>query len=95
MNFIWLNTTRKAFDHIWSRHFSEDEIIEYKLKLLDRIEGKITLMKTSMPVNNSDWKGSFKITVDKFIVYYSFSNDKKICFIEYFKHMSQISELER
>lgn len=95
MNFIWLSTSRKAFDHIWSRHFSEIEIIEYKLKLLNRIESKITLMQVSVPINNSDWKGSFKITVDKFIVYYSFSNDKKFCYIEYFKHMSQISELER
>lgn len=59
MNFIWLTTTQKAFNHIWSRHFSEDEIIEYKLKLLDRIESKITLMKSSTPVDHSDWKGSF------------------------------------
>lgn len=95
MKFIWLNTTRKAFDHIWSRHFSETEIIDYKLSLLDRIENKIILIKSSMPVNNSNWNGSFKISVDRFIVYYSFSNDMKICYIEYFKHMSQISELER
>jgi mRNA-degrading endonuclease RelE of RelBE toxin-antitoxin system len=92
VKFIWLGTTRKAFDTIWSRHFTENEIVEYKLRLLDRIENKITLMKTSMPVNRSDWHGSYKIIIDKFVVYYSFSDDQNICYIEYFKHMSQIHE---
>jgi hypothetical protein len=30
MDFVWLNTTRKSFDNIWSRHFSGNETIEYK-----------------------------------------------------------------
>lgn len=95
MKFVWLNTTRKAFENIWSRHFSESEIIEYKLQLLDRIENKIALVKTSMPVNESDWHGSYKIIVDKFVVYYSFSDDQNICYIEFFKHMSQIRKARK
>jgi len=95
MEFIWVGTTQKAFDNIWSRHFGEDEIVEYKLRLLDQIEGKIDLMKTSVPVNHRDWQGNFKIIVDKYIVYYSFSDNENTCYIEYFKHMSQKNELER
>ncbi len=69
-------------------------MVEYKLRLLGRIEGKITLMQTYIPVNKSDWYGSYKIIVDKFVVYYSFSEDMNICYIEYFKHMSQIRDLK-
>jgi len=89
MKFIWLGTTRRAFNNIWSSHFSEDEIITYKLQLLEKIEHRIALMGRSTPVNKPDWESSYKILVDKYIVYYSFSEDLKDCYIEYFIHTSQ------
>jgi len=53
MKFIWLGTTRKAFNNIWSSHFSEGEIITYKLQLHERIENKIMLMGKSIPVKKT------------------------------------------
>jgi hypothetical protein len=89
MKFIWLSTTREAFNNIRSRHFTDSETIEYKYQLLDRIEKKIDLLRTSLPVNKFGWNNSHKIMVDRYIVYYSFSEDREVCYIEYFKHSSQ------
>jgi mRNA-degrading endonuclease RelE of RelBE toxin-antitoxin system len=89
MRFIWLENTKGSFENIKSEHFSYSETIEYKLNLLERIEEKIITLGTSTRADKPEWKGSHKAHVDKFIIYYSFSEDKQTCFIEYFKHSSQ------
>ncbi|GAA0339116.1 hypothetical protein GCM10008967_31750 [Bacillus carboniphilus] len=53
------------------------------------MEEKIVLLGTSVAVDKPEWEGSYKIIIDKYIVYYSFSNDRTICYIEYFKHSRQ------
>jgi hypothetical protein len=45
----------------------------------------------SIPAGKEEWEGSYKIIIDKFIVYYSFSEDRETCYVEYFKHSSQNS----
>ena len=65
------------------------ETIEYKKNLVKRMEEKILLLGKSIPVDKTDWEGSYKLIIDRYIVYYSFSLDQKICYIEYFKHSRQ------
>lgn len=89
MRFIWLESTKEAFENIKSDHFSYNETIQYNLTLLERIEKKIITVGTSTRADKPEWKRSHKVHVDKFIIYYSFSHDKQTCFIEYFKHSSQ------
>lgn len=89
MEFIWLNNTKESFENIKSKHFSRIETIEYKLRLLERIEDKIQTFGTSTRADKPEWKGSYKVVVDRFIIYYSFSDNKQTCYIEYFKHSSQ------
>ncbi|RKQ28345.1 hypothetical protein [Oceanobacillus halophilus] len=89
MEFIWLENTKESFENIKSQHFSYSETIENKLRLLERIEDKNQTLGTSTRADKLEWKGSHKILVDRFIVYYSFSKDKQTCYIEYFKHSSQ------
>ncbi|MNW68752.1 hypothetical protein D3C74_476000 [compost metagenome] len=43
---------------------------------------KVAVMAESMPAQEPSWQGTYRILVDKFKVYYSFSVDKRICFIK-------------
>src|SRR5699024_4377081 len=72
-----------------SQHYTYFETVEYKKRLLDNIQEKVILLSTSIPVKKGEWESSYKIIVDKFIVYYLFSEKRDICYIEYFRHSSQ------
>ncbi|WP_425541846.1 type II toxin-antitoxin system RelE/ParE family toxin [Bacillus carboniphilus] len=85
----WTNQALEGFSNIQSNHFTSEETKEYKKKLVRRMEEKIVLLGTSVAVDKPEWEGSYKIIIDKYIVYYSFSNDRTICYIEYFKHSRQ------
>lgn len=89
MEIRWTSQALKGFNNIQSQHFSPYETIQYKKRLVKMIEKKIKTLGTSIPVNQPEWEGSYKIIVDKYIVYYSFSENYKICYIEYFKHLRQ------
>jgi hypothetical protein len=69
--------------------FTSQETKEYKKAVVKRMEEKISLLGTSLPTDKSEWEGSYKIIIDKYIVYYSLSSDRTICYIEYFKHSRQ------
>ncbi len=79
----------EVFAQIQSRHFTFDETKEYKKELVAKIERMISLLGTSIPSNQSHWEGTYKIIVDKYIVYYSYSEDYSTCYIEYFKYSRQ------
>ncbi|MEH7885092.1 type II toxin-antitoxin system RelE/ParE family toxin [Bacillus sp. JJ1609] len=89
MKIKWTKQALEGFNTIQSQYFTASETKEYKKKLVKRIEVKIFLLGTSIPANQPEWEGSYKIIVDKYIVYYSFSDDQTICYIEYFKHSRQ------
>ncbi|MHC0037960.1 type II toxin-antitoxin system RelE/ParE family toxin [Pseudoneobacillus sp. C159] len=89
MEIKWTKQALEGFQHIQSQYFSPSETKEYKKDLVNRIHAKISILGTSIPSNQQGWEGSFKIIIDKYIVYYSFSNDHSICYIEYFKHIRQ------
>jgi len=89
MKLEWTEQALEGFRNIRSRHYTQFETVEYKKRLLKNIEEKVSLLGTSIPVKSDEWKGSYKIIIDKYIVYYSFSGKQDICYIEYFKHSSQ------
>ncbi|QQK74615.1 hypothetical protein HUG15_02695 [Salicibibacter cibarius] len=89
MKLEWTEHALKAFHNIRSDHFSSSETREYKKRLVKDSKQKVSLLGTSIPVEAAAWEGSYKIIIDKFIIYYSFSEDREICYIEYFKHSSQ------
>jgi hypothetical protein len=85
----WTNQALEGFSNIQSQHFTLEETKEHKKSLVKKIEEKIALLGTSIPAGKPEWEGSYKIIIDKYIIYYSFSNDGTICYIEYFKHSRQ------
>jgi len=89
MRLEWTEQALVGFRNIRSHHYTPSETDEYKKRLLKNIQDKISLIGISIPAEKEAWKGSYKIIIDKFIVYYSFSEDQTICYIEYFKHSSQ------
>jgi hypothetical protein len=89
MEIRWTKQALEGFNNIQSQHFTLIETKEYKKDLVNRIRDKITLLGTTIPANQTGWEGSYKIIIVKYIVYYSFSVDQTICFIEYFKHTRQ------
>jgi hypothetical protein len=89
MEIKWTKQALEGFNYIQSKHFTSIETKEYKKDLVKRIKAKISLLRTTMPVDQPEWEGSYRIIVDKYIVYYSFSVDQTICYIEFFKHSRQ------
>lgn len=89
MKLKWTNQALEGFLNIRSQYYTPFETAEYKKRLLKTIQEKVSLLGTSVPAKREEWKGSYKIIIDKFIVYYSFSEDGEICYIEYFMHSSQ------
>lgn len=89
MKIKWTKQALEGFNKIQSQHFTWIETQEYKKNLAKRIQKKISLLKTSIPSNQLGWEGSYKIIVDQYIVYYSFSDNQTTCYIEYFKNSRQ------
>jgi hypothetical protein len=89
MKIQWTNQALEGFHNIQSQYFTIAETKEYKKDLVKRIQIKISLLGSTIPANQPGWEGSYKIIIDKFIVYYSFSADRTVCYIEYFKHSKQ------
>ncbi|WP_059173181.1 type II toxin-antitoxin system RelE/ParE family toxin [Bacillus sp. FJAT-27445] len=89
MKIKWTKQALEGFSQIRSKHFTLYETKEYKKEIVKIIERKISLLGTSIPANQPGWEGTYKIVVDKYIVYYSFSEDHTTCYVEYFKHSRQ------
>jgi hypothetical protein len=89
MKVKWTKQALEGFSNISSPHFTSEETIQYKKSLVNRIEEKILFLGTSIPVTERGWEGSYKIIIDKYIVYYSFTDKRTICYIEYFRHGKQ------
>lgn len=69
--------------------FSQQETKRYKVELVRKIQQKVAVVLETMPVNEPSWQGTYRILVDKYKVYYSFSEDKRICYIEALRHQHQ------
>ncbi|MYL57205.1 hypothetical protein GLW20_06770 [Virgibacillus halodenitrificans] len=89
MELKWTEQALEGFRNTRSQHYTQFETAEYKKRLLKNIQEKVSLLGTSIPVKEDGWEGSYKIIIDKFVVYYSFSKKQDICYIEYFRHSSQ------
>lgn len=89
MKILWTNQALEGFKSIQSQHFTFEETKDYKENLINRMAEKIALLGISFPTDNPEWEGSYKIIIDKYIVYYSLSEDQTTCYIEYFRHSRQ------
>ncbi|AXF55153.1 type II toxin-antitoxin system RelE/ParE family toxin [Salicibibacter kimchii] len=76
---VWAKEAKKSFSQIKSIHFTESETNEYKEQLLIKIRNKILSMMEAMPAHEPEWKGNYRVLVDNYKVFYSFSNDKEVC----------------
>ncbi|WP_375295227.1 type II toxin-antitoxin system RelE/ParE family toxin [Paenibacillus sp.] len=88
MNVKWTPSARKSLRDIQSIHFTDDETKEYRIRLVRNIQDKILTME-SIPAKEPSWQGTFRIIVDSYKVYYSFSEDRQTCFIEGLRHQRQ------
>lgn len=89
MQVKWTKQALEGFNNIRSEHFTFEETVQYKKRLANKIQEKITILGTSIGADKSEWKGTYKVIVDKYIIYYSFSENQKTCYIEYFKYSRQ------
>src|SRR5690625_5932945 len=76
MKLKWTEQALEGFHNIQSQYYTQSENAQYKKRLLENIQEKVILLGTSIPVKQDEWKGSYKIIIDKFIVYYSFSEKR-------------------
>ncbi|SFL92953.1 hypothetical protein [Salibacterium qingdaonense] len=83
MEIKWAKQAFRGFNDIHSSHFTPGETKEYKKYIVKRIKEKIGLLGTSIPADHLMWEGSYKVIVDKYVMYYSFSADKKTCYTEH------------
>lgn len=89
MQIKWAKSAKDSLRNIQSIHFSKEETKQYKIYLVQEIEQKISVLMKISPSNEPSWKGTYRLIVDKFKVYYSFSVDKRTCFIEAIRHQHQ------
>ncbi|TLS54121.1 type II toxin-antitoxin system RelE/ParE family toxin [Paenibacillus antri] len=89
MNMKWTPSARKSLRDIQSIHFTEEETKEYRIRLVRSIQDKILSLMVSMPAREPSWQGTYRILVDRYKVYYSFSDDRQTCFIEALRHQHQ------
>jgi plasmid stabilization system protein ParE len=88
----WTPSARKSLKQIQSIHFTQEETKRYQINLVRAIEQKIAVLLEAMPANEPSWQGTYRILVDKYKVYYSFSEDKRTCYIEALRHQHQQTE---
>lgn len=89
MHIKWTPSARQSLGQIRSIHFTQQETKRYKIELVRKIQQKVALVLENMPSNEPSWQGTFRILVDRYKVYYSFSEDKRICYIEALRHQHQ------
>ena len=89
MQIKWSKSARDSLRQIQSIHFSEKETKKYKVYLVGEFEQIISILMETVTTNEPSWKGTYRLFVDKFKVYYSFSTDKRTCFIEAIRHQHQ------
>lgn len=89
MDVFWTDEARRCFSEIKSIHFTEVETKAYKKALVIKIRNKIMTIMESIPAKEPGWKGNYRVLVDSYKVYYSFSEDQRTCYIKGFKHKSQ------
>jgi len=89
MEIKWTPSARRSLRQIRSIHFTQEETKRYKVELVRRIEQKVAVMLEAMPASEPSWQGTYRILGDKYKVYYSFSEDKRSCYIEALKHQYQ------
>lgn len=89
MKIIWTDESKSDLSSIESSHFSQHETSNYKKRLVREIVNKINLVGKSVPSRDQGWEGTYKVLVHNYKVYYSYSHDGEICYIETVKHVKR------
>ncbi|ASA21364.1 type II toxin-antitoxin system RelE/ParE family toxin [Paenibacillus donghaensis] len=87
MQVVWTKRAAQSFSKIESIHFSPQGTAEYKLKQFMRIEEKILRPGKLFPSRN--YKNTYYIRLDRYIVSYEPSEDGSSYIITAFKHGRQ------
>ncbi len=87
MNVEWTVPALKRISQIKSTHFSAQETDEYKIQLVRRIEQKILL--TGVVFQSRNYKNTFIVYIDQFIVSFRPSKDGMKYTITALKHVRQ------
>ncbi len=85
----WTRTARECLTRISSERFTIEETMVYKRHIVKEIERKILFMMEVTPSKEPEWRGTYRILVGNYKVYYSFSEDMNHCYIEGLKHQHQ------
>ncbi|MFC9775335.1 type II toxin-antitoxin system RelE/ParE family toxin [Paenibacillus chitinolyticus] len=92
MNIKWTQAARVSLKQIQSQHYTREETKRYQIELVRKIQHKILLLSTAMPTNEPSWAGTYRIFIDRYKVYYSFSADYQTVYIEALRHQHQKSD---
>lgn len=89
MEVRWTKAARQSLKNIQSIHFTSEETKRYRIGLVKKIEQKVSTLLDSIPVQDPAWEGTYRLLIDMYNVYYSFSSDKRSCLIEVVWHQRQ------
>lgn len=73
--------------NVESLHFTEDETSEYRRKLMREIERKVILLGRSMPSQEEQHFGTYRVVVGRHKAYYSLDSLGTVAYIESIKHV--------
>lgn len=85
----WTKAARKSLRSIQSIYFTPEETKRYQIELVKRIEQKVVTLLESTPTQDPSWNGTYRLFIDKYKVYYSFSSDQQSCLVEAVWHQRQ------
>lgn len=85
----WTKAARKSLRSINSIHFTPEETKRYQIDLVKRIEQKVVTLLESTPTQDPSWNGTYRLLIDRYRVYYSFSSDNRSCLVEAVWHQHQ------
>lgn len=83
----WSLESLRFLRNLQSVRFSEAETSEYRRKLMRQIEHKVILLGTSMPSEEEQYFGTYRVVVDRHKVYYSLNSTGTVAYIESIKHV--------
>jgi len=87
MKVEWANRASISFSKIQSVYFSPQETAQYKLQLLQQIHDKI--VRTGLLFQSKNYKNTYYIRIDKYIISYEPSEDRTKYTVTAFKHGKQ------
>ncbi|MCF2939589.1 type II toxin-antitoxin system RelE/ParE family toxin [Paenibacillus alkaliterrae] len=80
----WTETARRRIQQIKSDRYTQQETIDYKIKLIRRVETTVVNMGTTMP--SREYRNTYYCIVDRYVVSYKVMDKGERYVITSFKH---------